>query len=409
MQPHKLLKLSRPLVLLTVLSACLLALAPAASAAGCENEFTDGDANGSWIDAANWEHGVPGETETVCIPSGIAQVNIPLAAQAKAKSIVAQSPLTITSTATLTIKESSNAVSNELTSVDLEGTIHTEGSSLKLSGSNVVHSGGQITAAGTPVVTLVSGGTLGGAGTIAPSFVAQSGSSVQPGGSEAVGTLTFGSAYTQSEGARLDLDLASDSSFDQIHAGPTNSFVFGTVTVHLLGGYVPTVGTGWEFVSGTTGVLNGVTGITPSQFSVHSVPGGDELRLDSALPSGGEEPGDGEQPAGGEQPNSGGSGGGGDAGSSQTGGNGQGPATNLPGPGNTSVPVQCVVPKVAGLRLAQAKKALTKAHCAPGKVKLRAGAKGAKGRVIGASKKPKTKLPAGSKVNLTVSGKTKKA
>jgi PASTA domain len=185
--------------------------APAASATGCDNEFTNGNANGGWIDAGNREHGVPSETEAVCIPAGIPEAHIPLAAPApaKAKSVVARSPLTITATATLTIKESSNAFSNELTSVDLEGTLHTEGSSLKLHGANIVQSGGQITAAGTPTVTLLSGGTLGGSGTIGPSFIAPSGSTVQPGGSEAVGTPTFSSAYDQSEGAHLDLDLAS--------------------------------------------------------------------------------------------------------------------------------------------------------------------------------------------------------
>lgn len=392
MQPHRLPYLRLPL-LFAAISFCLFARAPLARAANCENEFTNADANGSWGDGGNWEHGVPIESETVCIPSGLPGVTISLAVQAKAKSIVAKSPLTITSTANLAIKESSGAVTNELTSVDLEGAIHTEGSALKLSGANVVK-GGQITAAGTPTVTLVGGATFAGVGTVGPSFIAQSGSTVQPGGSGAVGTLTFGAAYTQNEGAHLDLDLASGSSFDQIHAGPTNSFVFGTVGVHLLGGYLPSVGTSWEFLSGTVGVLNGVTAVTPSQFSVHSLPGGDELRLDSALSSGGS----GETGTGGGQ-NGGGSQTGG--GSSTGGGSqGQGPTQVPTMPGGT---VQCVVPKVAGLSVAKAKKALKKAHCTPGKVKHRAGTKVKKGRVVKAGKKPKTTLPAGSKVSLTVS------
>ncbi len=387
MQPHKLLQLSRPLVLGAAL-CCLLIWAPAAAAAGCENEFTNGDANGSWIDAGNWEHGVPGEAEDVCIPSGIAKVTIPLAAQAKAKSIVAQSPLTITSTATLAIKNSSAALSNELTSLDLEGTLHTEGSSLKLSGSNLIHSGSQITAPGAATVTLVDGATLAGSGSIVPAFYAQSGSTVQPGGNEAVGAITFAGAYSLNEGSHLDLDLASDSSFDKLVSGPADSYVFSTVTVHLLGGYVPAVGTSWEFTYGALGILAEAS-IAPSQFSIHSVPGGAELRLDSALPSGG---------------------GGGGGGGGQSGGSGQGSGSSSGGSGSPSGgSVQCVVPKLAKLPLAKAKKALTKAHCKPGKVKYRSSAKVKKGSVIKAAKKPKTALPAGTKVNLTVSGKSKKS
>lgn len=393
MRPHRLLRLTIPFASVLAFSACLLIWATAAPAATCENKFTHGAGNGNWNEAANWEAGIPTETQAVCIPTGILGVEIPAAVQAKAKSIVAESPLKIAGSATLTIKESSNAFSNELTNVDLEGTIHTEGSSLKLSAANVVHGGGQITAAGTPTVTLLSGGTLAGIGRIAPSFIAEEGSTVQPGGSEMVGTLTFDSAFSLNEGAHLDLDLASDSSFDQIHAGPSaDASVFGTVTVHVLGGYAPAVGAKWEFLFGAFGVLNGVTAITPSQFSIHSVPGGDELRLDSALPTGGD--GDGDQS--------------GDSG--PTGSTTQSLASNPLGPPPASTtPVQCVVPKVAGLPLAKAKKALTKAYCAAGKVKFRASATVKKGHVIGASKKAKTALPAGSKVSLTVSGGAQKA
>jgi hypothetical protein len=157
------------------------------------------------------------------------------------------------------------------------------------------------------------------------------------------------------------------------------------------------VGTSWEFLFGALGVLNGVTTITPSQFSIHSVPGGDQLRLDSALPTGGG--GGGEPTGGGDQTGSG----------TQPGGTNQPPASGPVGPTPTpTTPVRCVVPKLAGLPLAKAKKALKSAHCTPGKVKLRAGGPGKKGHVIGASKKPGIALPAGSKVDLTVAGKAKK-
>jgi uncharacterized repeat protein (TIGR01451 family) len=70
---------------------------------------------------------------------------------------------------------------------------------------------------------------------------------------------------------------------------------------------------------------------------------------------------------------------------------------------------QCVVPKVKGLKAKGAKKALRTANCAPGKVKHRHNAKVKKGKVIRGAKKRGTALPAGTKVNLTVSSGPKAA
>ena len=71
MQPDRLPKSTLPLAVAAALSACLSIWAPSASAAGREDKFSDADANGSWNDGGNWEHSVPIETETVCIPLGI--------------------------------------------------------------------------------------------------------------------------------------------------------------------------------------------------------------------------------------------------------------------------------------------------------------------------------------------------
>lgn len=69
----------------------------------------------------------------------------------------------------------------------------------------------------------------------------------------------------------------------------------------------------------------------------------------------------------------------------------------------TTVPKPCVVPKLKGLSLKKAKKALRKAHCKPGKVAHRSSGKIKKGRVIRGGKHRGAKLPAGSKVKLVVS------
>jgi hypothetical protein len=64
---------------------------------------------------------------------------------------------------------------------------------------------------------------------------------------------------------------------------------------------------------------------------------------------------------------------------------------------------KCVVPKLAGDTLAAAKAALTKAHCAVGKVAQRKSKTVAKGHVISSSPGAGTKRPAGTMVNLTTS------
>jgi uncharacterized repeat protein (TIGR01451 family) len=63
----------------------------------------------------------------------------------------------------------------------------------------------------------------------------------------------------------------------------------------------------------------------------------------------------------------------------------------------------CTVPKLQKLRLKKAKQALRTAGCKPGKVKHRFSGKIKKGRVVRGGKHRGVVLPAGSKVNLTVS------
>ena len=66
-------------------------------------------------------------------------------------------------------------------------------------------------------------------------------------------------------------------------------------------------------------------------------------------------------------------------------------------------PVLCVVPKLRGLRLKGAKKALRASHCKPGKVSRRYSGKINKGKVLRGGRKAGKVLPADSEVKLTVS------
>jgi beta-lactam-binding protein with PASTA domain len=62
-----------------------------------------------------------------------------------------------------------------------------------------------------------------------------------------------------------------------------------------------------------------------------------------------------------------------------------------------------VVPNVKGKTVAKAKAALKAKRCAAGKVKQAFSGKVKKGRVIAQSKRPGTRHPRNTKVNLTVS------
>jgi hypothetical protein len=259
----------RPLVLVLALvaAACLLVAAPRAGAVTCNDTFT-GALGSGWADGANWSAGDPPTSiQNACLESGSA-VEIGPGVAAEASTVIGTLPLRIDAGGSLAV-----------------------GVAAELVGANVVD--GEIKGSGATVKLL--SGSLAGTGTIDPRFINEAGE-VEPGGAGAVGTLTFGSEYAQDEGAQLDLDLASDTSFDRIQpAANANALIFGRIAVQVLGSYSPAVGTTWNFVSGTAGVERGWT-MTPSEFSARTFPGGAELTLNSALPSGG---GGGEGPAGG--------------------------------------------------------------------------------------------------------------
>jgi hypothetical protein len=63
----------------------------------------------------------------------------------------------------------------------------------------------------------------------------------------------------------------------------------------------------------------------------------------------------------------------------------------------------CVVPALKGKKVAAAREALTKAHCAAGRVERVFSPKGPRGRVVSATAKPGKTLANGSKVGLKVS------
>ena len=67
---------------------------------------------------------------------------------------------------------------------------------------------------------------------------------------------------------------------------------------------------------------------------------------------------------------------------------------------NVVAPVQCIVPKVVGLRIAAARTKIGRANCAVGKTRLKRSTR--PGRVLSQSPRPGTRLARASKVNLVV-------
>lgn len=140
------------------------------------------------------------------------------------------------------------------------------------------------------VVTVNSGGSLGGSGSIAGSVTAVSGGTVAPGSSP--GTLTVGSGFSLNSGAHLVLEAAGTTggTYDQILLTSGTATLGGDVQVSLFGSYSGNVGdkfyviinNGGNPVSGVFsndngGVLSFAGGLTFSVNYADTAPGGNGL------------------------------------------------------------------------------------------------------------------------------------
>lgn len=79
-----------------------------------------------------------------------------------------------------------------------------------------------------------------------------------------------------------------------------------------------------------------------------------------------------------------------------------GTTTSPPAAATATPTVRCVVPKLVGLKLAQARKRLAKAHCALGRITRKKSAKPA-GRIVAQKPRPRKRGKAGTKVAVVVS------
>ncbi len=97
---------------------------------------------------------------------------------------------------------------------------------------------------GTGYVFVNANATLGGTGAIA-SGVTNSGT-VAPG--NFIGTLSVGTNYTQTAIGKLEIELSSTASHDELAVGGTASLA-GTLAVSLLSGFVPAEGDAFEIIT----------------------------------------------------------------------------------------------------------------------------------------------------------------
>jgi hypothetical protein len=251
---------------------------PAHAAACAAQDNYTGATDGNWEVKANWSKGsAPTTTETACIPEGKGTITIGAGVKAEVKTLLAQSSLHVASTGSLAIsekffmeepakdEETASRFTDGLT-IDAGALITTAGNWLLMSGTVLLE--GEIK--NTPlnlneVTARLESGTLEGEGTT--DIVFQNiGGTVQPGGANHVGTLHFLAPSDQGPSGTLVLDIASAASFDRVSLGSSFSW-FGTLTVNLLGGYVPPVGTNFEFQTGG-GTIGAFEHITPGFFEL---------------------------------------------------------------------------------------------------------------------------------------------
>jgi autotransporter-associated beta strand protein len=151
------------------------------------------------------------------------------------------------------------------------GTWKLTGSSYTLTGPTIV-SQGALLVRGTisnSAVTVASGGTLGGSGTLAQLVTVQAGGALAP-GDNAIGTLTASGGLTLNAGCRLAFEIGSTA--DRIAvSGAYTAPASGSVRVDVTG----LAG----FGEGSYPLITGASGISASSFALGSAPSGHVYRF----------------------------------------------------------------------------------------------------------------------------------
>src|ERR1700722_2625070 len=254
------------------LTCLALHVAPAhASACAAQNNYT-GPAGGEWNVEGNWSNKLPKTNETVCIPEGKGTITIAAGVKAEVKTLLAQSAVTVASTASLAIsekffmeepakdEEKATRFTDGLT-IDSGAVVSTDGDWILMSGPVALE--GEIdntTGNVNEVVARLESGTLTGDGVLKIPF-GNIGGTIEPGGPGAIGALHLDSISGQGPAGTLVIDVASKTSFDEIVMKSNISWQ-GTLEVNLIGSYEPPVGTEFLFQTGG-GSLQVFEAVTP--------------------------------------------------------------------------------------------------------------------------------------------------
>ncbi len=146
-------------------------------------------------------------------------------------------------------------------------------------GFNFTQTGGTTTVDGTltaasPGTLNLNGGALFGAGTIGDTVVDSA--TITPGDSATkTGILTVSKPYTQNTGGALDISLAGTTvgtKYDQLNVTQAATLA-GTLNISLVSGFVPTIGSTFDILNGSTvtgtfGTVNGLSINGTEHFTV---------------------------------------------------------------------------------------------------------------------------------------------
>jgi hypothetical protein len=275
--PVRRVKLNLALIPLAACLAVAFAAAPAHAAACDVTYLRSGD--GNWMHGRNWSSGtVPTAAQQVCIPEGAGLVEVPAGATAHAKLVSAMSDVQIDNSGTLEISDFNQAATDTSIfawNLHVDGTLSSAGSRITVLGVTLVN--GRII--GATSVRMLDGFLMGN-GTIASPFEAVGGW-IEPGNEETIGTLRFLSSFTLDQGAALNANAASDSSYDRVIALGT-ARIAGTVGLRLYllpTAYHPTPGKTWDLIQMSSSVVN-LGAYTGPEYSAFAVPGALRLRYD---------------------------------------------------------------------------------------------------------------------------------
>jgi len=161
-----------------------------------------------------------------------------------------------------TVTNSSTITGNGTLQQSGSGTLVLTGTSSAFTGATQV-SAGSLEVDGTlgdssTTVTVASGASVGGSGTLGGNLNVLSGGTLAPGDPV---TLHIGGNLTLNSGSNTLFQVASTSNYDKVVVGGTAT-LGGNLLIQPIGGFVPTGGESFTFITATGGVSGQFSGVT---------------------------------------------------------------------------------------------------------------------------------------------------